>query len=385
MKLFGKKFALVLALVAVLVSAVCAFAEEPPYIKIGENIYKTEEEIAKVFNPGDGVVTDGCTIEVYGEVGVPFGAKTGSHDLSGQSAFAVIANSDVTVQGMTDDAVLYPNEAQENGAWGTQNAITIFGDNVKFSNLTVMPKLNSNGDTNKTIEVLGSGFKIENCTFTANTKLTPPSTDGGSLYFNGNGGNDSITGAEITGCTFHDTPVVFDSVATTDVATITGCTFDELNEESGYCIGNVSWSDCKTMGTVNVNGCTFDKVPDGVSVVLHRLESGTFNLEGNTATNADGTESAMTNLVGFGQYDDSVMPSAENSIINVTENNGGVYKLTPSITDGKLDAEPIIETVKAPAAQSAPAHSGGGSGGCSAGFGALALLAAVPLLFRRKK
>ena len=31
-----------------------------------------------------------------------------------------------------------------------------------------------------------------------------------------------------------------------------------------------------------------------------------------------------------------------------------------------------------------PTHSGGG-GGCSAGFGALALLAAVPLMFRRKK
>ena len=37
-------------------------------------------------------------------------------------------------------------------------------------------------------------------------------------------------------------------------------------------------------------------------------------------------------------------------------------------------------TVKAPANTS-----GGGGGGCSAGFGALALLAAVPLLFRRKK
>ena len=36
-------------------------------------------------------------------------------------------------------------------------------------------------------------------------------------------------------------------------------------------------------------------------------------------------------------------------------------------------------------APSTPQHSGGGSGGCSAGFGALALLAAVPLLRMRKK
>ena len=33
----------------------------------------------------------------------------------------------------------------------------------------------------------------------------------------------------------------------------------------------------------------------------------------------------------------------------------------------------------------APQSSGGGSGGCSAGWGALALLAAVPLVLRRKK
>ena len=45
------------------------------------------------------------------------------------------------------------------------------------------------------------------------------------------------------------------------------------------------------------------------------------------------------------------------------------------------DYEPnYVET-----APTAPAHSGGGGGGCSAGFGALALLAAVPLIFRRKK
>lgn len=62
--------------------------------------------------------------------------------------------------------------------------------------------------------------------------------------------------------------------------------------------------------------------------------------------------------------------------VEVVENEDG------TITIVQPSPEPTPEPTPEPAPK--PSHSSGG-GGCSAGFGALALLAAVPLMFRRKK
>ena len=80
--------------------------------------------------------------------------------------------------------------------------------------------------------------------------------------------------------------------------------------------------------------------------------------------------------------------TAENTAIT-----GGTFSSDPNTCPGMTDAniaEGTMENgkyvISTPApAPSTPQHSGGGSGGCSAGFSALALLAVVPLLRMRKK
>ena len=77
--------------------------------------------------------------------------------------------------------------------------------------------------------------------------------------------------------------------------------------------------------------------------------------------------------------------TAENTVIT-----GGTFSSDPNtcpgmgkanIAEGTFDADGNY-VIGSP---STPQHSGGGGGGCSAGFGALALLAVVPLLRMRKK
>ena len=102
-------------------------------------------------------------------------------------------------------------------------------------------------------------------------------------------------------------------------------------------------------------------------------------ITGGTFTGAEGKDAmSMKNVT-----------TDENGVSN-TNITGGTFSSNPNecqgmenanIAEGTLDADGNY-VIGSP---STPQHSGGGSGGCSAGFGALALLAAVPLLRMRKK
>ena len=65
-----------------------------------------------------------------------------------------------------------------------------------------------------------------------------------------------------------------------------------------------------------------------------------------------------------------------------------VYKVTMFIKDnGDYDLDPTAGSILDPSAivKASESGSGGSSGGCSAGFAAIALLAIVPVVVRRKK
>ena len=68
-------------------------------------------------------------------------------------------------------------------------------------------------------------------------------------------------------------------------------------------------------------------------------------------------------------------PVVDEGVEVITNDDGTITIKIPEVPSEPTD--PVSPDVK-------PSHSSGG-GGCSAGFGALALLAAVPLMFRRKK
>ena len=55
-----------------------------------------------------------------------------------------------------DGVVLTSDVFSPNGAWSSQDHISVWGDNVTIENLTIKPKL----QTNKAIEVMGKDFKM---------------------------------------------------------------------------------------------------------------------------------------------------------------------------------------------------------------------------------
>lgn len=458
MKGLKKKLAFVFALIAVLATCGSALAQDG-YIIIDGTKYE-HEKIIEALNPGSGTVKDGSVIEVYGEVNISFSQMGGEHGLSGQNAFMVISANNVAVEGKTDDALLYPSEPVANGAWGTQNFITVFGSNVTIKDVTIMPKFDVDGNTNKTVEICGEGFTMANCTLTPNTKYrdtsgtVTPTADGGSLCIS-EGTNVTITGTTfVKACVFANDPTEADFV------TISGCTFDTPAEDT-YFIGNTTWATPPStdMGMINVIDCKFINVPqDYDKVILHRMD-GTFNLERNTVTLANGTAASLKDMIAFDSLErsgETIEPTTEGAVVKLTE-DGHVYSITPQksadgtytpavedvtpdiaapVADPKTgtytEAQTVTLTAEDEAAviyyttdgtnptEASTLYSGAftidktttlkaiavvngaysavttevytimteessGSGGCSAGFGALVLLAAVPLMFRRKK
>lgn len=92
-----------------------------------------------------------------------------------------------------------------------------------------------------------------------------------------------------------------------------------------------------------------------------------------TFTPENTTETTLT----WSSSDGSIVTVDGNGI--VTAVSVGTADITATAENGKT------ATCNVTVIAGAPQHSSGGGGGCSAGFGALALLAAVPLMFRRKK
>ncbi len=355
-----KKFGLLVSLLAVAVvfaTSFCAFAGETGYFKVGDTEYKTSADIAKVCNPADGIVKNGSVIEVYGKVNIPFTEKSAP---MGQAAFFVLSHDNVTVEGKTADALIYTDTAKDNGAWGTQNTITVFGDNVTFKNLSIMPKFDKNGETNKTIEVLGSGFSGINCTFTPNTYYTSgdvkSTPDGGSFYFNGGGltASGGLKNILVSGCTLKQTYLVFDSAIPTDNIKITGNTFDTtVKDDYFYFIGNTTWSTPPTteMGEIYVANNTFKNMGDGFKAIIKQRMKGVFTLVDNTLD-----KGSVLDKITFAKYNGNDYCSGGKGVVMVTEGgkkyivtatlSGDVYtNVVTEITSGGAPVTPVAPVI----------------------------------------
>lgn len=229
--------------------------------------------------------------------------SSGTYDLprdtvtqySGQTGWYMpITANNLTIIG-NGNPVITSSEVSTNGAWASQNLITVWGDNVTLKGLTITPKV----EINKSVEVVGNKkFTVENCTFTPNTVAAGTSdTKGGSLYFNGNGetGNKEIL---IKNNTFHYTSVAFDGVEGSNI-TITGNTFANI-ASGAYAVGNTYWGSAerKTIqyADVKVNGNHFNNVIDATKLIAARLNQ-TFILDGSNQING-----AVIDKFGFGKY-----------------------------------------------------------------------------------
>lgn len=129
--------------------------------------------------------------------------------------FPIVKNN-ITINGVGNPTI-YGSSYTPNGAWATQNLVSVFGDNVTINGLTLMPKV----QPNKTLEVLGNNFTLQNTVFTPNTLVDSSVYDnianvstrewakqwGGSLYFNHEGAH-TITNVTINngGVSYRYTP-----------------------------------------------------------------------------------------------------------------------------------------------------------------------------------
>ena len=92
--------------------------------------------------------------------------------------FPIIANGLAIIGESKDGVVLTSDVFSPNGAWSSQDHISVWGDNVTIENLTIKPKL----QTNKAIEVMGKDFTLRNVDFIQRDDA--PYEFAGSLYFN---------------------------------------------------------------------------------------------------------------------------------------------------------------------------------------------------------
>ena len=240
----------------------------------------------------------------------------------------------LTIKGVEGTVITTDNDSP-NGAWASQNFITVFGNGVTIENLSIVGKQTANKD----IEVLGTGFSIDNVVIGNSNRAV-----GGSLYFNG-----TVTDAQVTGVTIYNswisTTSVTDgtTVALTDV-TIDNSTIDESRSVSPYApITSNAKVDAADVDII-VEDWTFPEnytVVEGVALETNGM------VEFNGLTN-NGTI-VNNDVITFTGTND-VIGTVDNTngkiVIDTEDGNPGVTDL--KVVGGELDAPaganlPILE------------------------------------------
>lgn len=90
-----------------------------------------------------------------------------------------ITASDLTIIGESKEGTVITSDVYSpNGAWASQDHVSVWGDDVTIRNLSIKPKV----DTNKAIEVMGKNFRLIDVNFVQNEDY--PYEFAGSLFFN---------------------------------------------------------------------------------------------------------------------------------------------------------------------------------------------------------
>lgn len=292
------------------------------YVTIGVNAFASLAEAVKA-------AQDGATINVYpGEYGLTADANW---VVEGQGGWYLpIVQDNLTIRGVDEDGkpydakpnrdsalpIVYGADYTPNGAWASQNLVTVFGDNVTITGLHFMPKV----EVNKTVELVGANPTVKYCLFTPNTEYSGDedvTSDGGALYVNGS----RISAGETSNVEFADNYfykccVVFDSVRYNGNNHVVGNTFDtpwsyEDNGTTvyGYMIGNVTWANppVKEFSGALIEGNTFINYPTtGYYLIKNRL-NGRFTLVANRMGGRDGASLIQIDTTRFGCEDASAL------------------------------------------------------------------------------
>ena len=132
-----------------------------------------------------------------------------------------ILKDGITIQGATAGVTtLICADESENAAWATQNFITVVGNNITLKNLTIIGK--QSAESNKAVEILGSGFKMENVVIGS-----PDNIYGGSILFNEAGTSTNLNPV-LEGVTVYNSYINAENASATTI-NIDGLTIDNTN------------------------------------------------------------------------------------------------------------------------------------------------------------
>ena len=235
-----------------------------------------------------------------------------------QTGWYLPINNSITIQGVdaTGEAItdatktqanIYSTDYSDNGAWATQNLITVLADNVTISGLTIMNKVAAN----KAIEVTSDAndFSITSCKFAPISEELlegiEASTIGGytyaeykeygaSLYFNGD-----VKDATVEGNYFDHSGITFDSTKSASVSVTNNVFAGEKNWNNSpdytySSIGYTSWASPAVTDISNANlEISQNQFIEAGKINFSKVEKGQVNVSANYWEGMDLTESIV--------------------------------------------------------------------------------------------
>lgn len=192
--------------------------------------------------------------------------------------FPITANN-ITIIGESKAGVILTSDVESaNGNWASQDHISVWGDNVTIKNMTVKPKVG----TNKTIEVMGKNFTLNNVDFVQRDGLDYEFA--GSLYFNPQNETKNIGNALVENVLINDAWISCGSAVTAGALTLKNTTIDfrgstYANESNGaYGViskntlvkvaENSSFKVLVDNALISLQKQVIDRVPEGTTVEL---------------------------------------------------------------------------------------------------------------------
>lgn len=328
-----------------------------------------------------------ATVGEYGERNTPINFVGGIAGInSGGEIDNCTSSGDVEANGANDmmlvnaGGIVGSNQKDVIGESGA-----IVSNCVSSSNVTSNGRMGDPGDGEACSRVGGiTGLNDNNCTL-KNCIVMAESVSGRDAEDERNASSVVFVNAgTVTNCAWvknKDMPEKGIYVDDSSSAVTTGLDADKLANVVTSLKASIAPSTITKEGTATITLTTtpkadsFDNSGAVRNITLVKEGEGAYDTNVVTVTPGENAASYIVTAVAPGATDITITADLHNIM--------DFSNLTYSDDDKKTYTFTLPVTVASEAAPSQPGSTGGG--GCSAGFGALALLAAVPLMFRRKK
>lgn len=329
-----------------------------------------------VINISGGTVKSEQSCAIYqpqaGTITITGGTVTGYDGIQIKSGTLTMTGGILEGTGPFDDSFIYP-EDQNDGYFCTGAALSIVSHG-KRANVGYAGDMSINISGNAELRSANGNAIVE-------------------ANMNVDGTESKLTSLNISGGTFigaGDKDAISTTNTTDDNTAISGGTF---SSDLNTCEGLRKLTSLPTM-TQDENGNYVAVTEPATDLDIDESNLAELIVDGTLQLKVGQTLQLKAILTPVESNDRVVWSSSDEAVATVDQNGlvkavaVGTVSISASITRADFSVEDVVAFTIVPATTSddvKPQPSGSGGGGCSAGFGALALLAALPLLRMRKK